>query len=83
MSKPAANPNIAHLVQQMAKMSAQREQRELERSLLELVGELLREHAVRFYELRGDDQHLEVRLLHRLDAQGNYTALARPGQDNA
>lgn len=72
MSKPAANPNIAHLVQQMAKMSAQREQRELERSLLELVGELLREHAVRFYELRGDDQHLEVRLLHRLDAQGNY-----------
>lgn len=72
MSKPAANPNIAHLVQQMAKMSAQREQRELERSLLELVGELLRGHGVRFYSLRGGDQQLEVRLLHRLDEQGNY-----------
>lgn len=72
MSKPAANPNIAYLVKQMAKMSAQRELRELERSLLELVGELLRGHGVRFYSLRGGDQQLEVRLLHRLDEQGNY-----------
>lgn len=72
MNDSAANPSIAHLVQQMAKMSAQREQRELERSLLELIGVLLPAHRIRFYSLRGNDQELEVRLLHRLDKAGGY-----------
>lgn len=72
MSRPSTNVNLASLVQQMAKMSAQRGLRELERSLLELVAVLLRQHGVRFYSLRGDDPQLEVRLLHRLDDQGNY-----------
>ncbi|SCK21773.1 diguanylate cyclase domain-containing protein [Vogesella sp. LIG4] len=72
MNRRAANDNLANLVQQMAKMSAQRGLRELERSLLELVGVLLRQHSVRFYSLRGNDQNLEVRLLHRLDEAGGY-----------
>lgn len=72
MTRHASNASLANLVQQMAKMSAQRELRELERSLLELVGVLLRQHGVRFYSLRGSDQDLEVRLLHRLDPQGDY-----------
>ncbi|MFC3533672.1 GGDEF domain-containing protein [Vogesella facilis] len=76
MSSSAANPSIAHLVQQMAKMSAQREQRELERSLLELIGVLLPEHHIRFYSLRGNDQELEVRLLHRQDKADGYRKVA-------
>ncbi|WP_174874408.1 GGDEF domain-containing protein [Vogesella oryzae] len=72
MSSSEASISIAHLVQQLAKMSAQREQNELEHSLLELISVLLPDHRIRFYSLRGNDQELQVHLLHRLDKVDGY-----------
>ena len=44
--------SIATLMEQMAKMTSQREQRELERALLELVGAFLQSDSIALYGVR-------------------------------
>lgn len=55
--------SIATLMEQMAKMTSQREQRELERALLELVGAFLQSESISLYGVRHAESLPELKLL--------------------
>jgi len=55
--------SIATLMEQMAKMTSQREQRELERALLELVGAFLQSDSIALYGVRHAESLPELKLL--------------------
>lgn len=63
--------SIATLMEQMAKMTSQREQRELERALLQLLGSFLGSCSISLYAVRYPDSLPELKLLQVSDDQGN------------
>jgi len=63
--------SIATLMEQMAKMTSQREQRELERALLQLLGGFLESASISLYAVRYPDSLPELKLLQVSDDHGN------------
>ncbi|MDC7716433.1 GGDEF domain-containing protein [Vogesella sp. DC21W] len=63
MDQHAQPSSIATLMEQMAKMTSQREQRELERALLELVSAFLQSDSIALYGVRYAESLPELKLL--------------------
>ena len=63
MNQHAPPSSIATLMEHMAKMTSQREQRELERALLELVGAFLQSDSIALYGVRYAESLPELKLL--------------------